>query len=420
MDLNLTEEQMKIRDQVISQINGNLCFTEGNSSDRSKPITVGGYAGTGKTHLICGIAQQIKKDKGIRFSVGFCAFTGKASAVLKERLNDSDVYTIFDSVSTIHGLMYKPKYAINTKGKKVLCGWEPKAELEVNLIIIDEASMVNKEILSDLQHYGIPIIAVGDHGQLPPIGDKSSLLINPQYQLKQIQRQAEGNPIISLSASVRKHGSITPGIYSRKEGARVYKMNWENPITQKVFNNIEWTKEHIILCGFNATRVKLNNLIREKRKITRPEPYPDERVICLKNNHDTKVMNGQLGTLVWMTKPEPNIYDMTINMDGTGAFYESLVHNCCFGKETYDDGYEQISWKKNKAVLKRTGYKSIDIFDFGYAISVHRSQGSEWDNVVLFEQRSKHWDYDFYKKWLYTAITRAKKNLFIIYNYNNW
>ena len=58
--------------------------------------------------------------------------------------------------------------------------------------------------------------------------------------------------------------------------------------------------------------------------------------------------------------------------------------------------------------------EKIDAFDYGNCISVHKSQGSEWEKVVLFEQRTKRWDDKFYTKWLYTAVTRAKKKLLVI------
>jgi ATP-dependent exoDNAse (exonuclease V) alpha subunit len=63
------------------------------------------------------------------------------------------------------------------------------------------------------------------------------------------------------------------------------------------------------------------------------------------------------------------------------------------------------------------GFPTIGFFDYGYCMSVHKSQGSEWQKVIVFEQRTKRWDDNYYAKWLYTAITRAKEKLFIIGDY---
>lgn len=420
--MNLSDEQMKVCEQIVHNYSKVVWRCSG--IRRVSPIIsrhsvtkIAGHAGTGKTYLIGELAKELRSECCRNLSIAFCAYTGKAAAVLKSRLNDVDAISGYDTIGTIHSLMYYPKYTINKDGKKIISGWKLKSEIDCDVIIIDEASMVNKKIFNDLMRYHKPIIAVGDHGQLPPIGDEFSLLENPDYLLKTIHRQAKDNPIINLSRSVRHNGFIKPGIYSSANGSKVFKLSWNDPRTKKLFHDIQWDNNYVILCAFNQTRVDLNNKIRKRLKNTLPEPYPNERIICLKNNHETKVMNGQLGTLVWFKYAAPKVYDMTIKLDGYQEFYNNLVHDCCFGQVSYDDAYDTITQKKTKSLIKRTGFTSVDLFDFGYAISVHRSQGSEWDNVVLFEQRTKHWDNTFYRKWLYTAITRAKKNLFVIYDY---
>lgn len=419
--MKLNDEQLRICEQVVSERNKSwfryMRYQKGKKPSKTNIITIGGHAGTGKTYLISGLAKIIREKFGKSYTIAFCTYTGKAASILKNCVIETNTLKSNDYSGTIHGLIYHPKYMIDVNGRKVISGWKLKSNIEHDVIIIDEASMVNSEIFNDLMKYGKPIIAVGDHGQLPPIGDKFGLMQNPKYVLKTIHRQAKDNPIIELSSSVRHYGYVKPGIYSSQNNQKVFKLDWNDLRTKKIFNNIEWDNNYIILCGFNQTRVELNNMIRKKLGNKLLEPYPDERIICLKNNHNTKIMNGQIGTLVWFTHASSKVYDMTIKMDDGFDFYSNLVHNCCFGKVSYENGHDNISYKKNKWIFKKTRYNSIDLFDFGYSISVHRSQGSEWDNVVLFEQRSYYWDDEFYRRWLYTAITRARKNLFIIYNY---
>jgi len=412
--MSAIDEQSIIRERVIKWYLEKVKLGKPQSSSY---ITIAGFAGTGKTHLIGDIASELKSINR-SFSAAFVTFTGKASSVLRKRLEESNIDTEHDHfVGTIHSMMYKPYFIVNGLGIKVLAGWRKRSRDELswmyNLIIVDEASMVNKEIWDDLCSYGIPIIAVGDHGQLPPIGDNFSILQSPTYILRTIHRQALNSPIIQLSIAARQNGFIQPGFYSRD----VFKLQWNDQRCQDIFNNIQWDKNYIVLCAFNQTRVNLNNQIRNYLGFKLSEPYPGERLICLKNNHETKIMNGQLGSMVWFTHFNKDIYEITLEMDDNGEMYNNIAHNYCFGKISYDGAFDEVTGKKIKTIIRRSEYKSIDLFDFGYAISVHRSQGSEWNNVVLFEQRSSYWDDNFYKRWLYTAITRAKNKLFLISNY---
>jgi exodeoxyribonuclease-5 len=144
-------------------------------------LTLGGYAGTGKTTLIAYLRQALRQfDEEAR--VAFCAYTGKASRVLDMRLKDQKVPRRGDSVSTIHSLIY------NAESDKsgTVTSWKLKDKLEYDLIIVDEASMVDETIWLDLLSFQIPILAVGDHGQLPPINSRFNLMGNPQIRLERI------------------------------------------------------------------------------------------------------------------------------------------------------------------------------------------------------------------------------------------
>ena len=150
------------------------------------------------------------------------------------------------------------------------------------------------------------------------------------------------------------------------------------------------------------------------------QPYPGERIVCLKNNRETRLMNGQIGTVMWLMPETKNAYRITLQVDGMDNPHECFVHNLCFGQVTYtmfDKQKDSEVHKMFKYAQKKKYLSGVDYFDYGYCISVHKSQGSEWNKVVLFEQRTKHWDDDYYARWLYTGITRAKEKLFVISDY---
>ena len=424
----LNDEQEKICQNLLFWIKenkaGDFRATRDLIARNSKTpyITIGGYAGTGKTTLISEFRKRIKDD----IAIAFVAFTGKAAFVVKQKLKDNDAIFKADKISTIHKLIYRPKYKKDKRGHRIIVGWDlvPRDEFYTELIIIDEASMISKDIWENLTSYKVPIIAIGDHGQLPPVGDKFSLMTNPDLTLTQIHRQAENNPIIKLSQYVRQHGHIPFGIHdinvNQETGPSSFKLSWnKHPNCKTTFQNINFIKDDVIcLCGMNKTRAAINNLIRHKLlHNTRQEPYPNEKIICLKNDYNTKIYNGQISTVDFFSRHTKDLYCLSLDF-GFEDIIECLAHKYCFGRETYDGSFDMIS-NRNKDIqkaLKGTSFNSVNLFDFAYCTSVHKSQGSEWDKVVLFEERSGYWDDEFYKRWLYTAVTRAKKKLFVIGN----
>lgn len=415
VNLNLSCEQQTALDIMMEKIMMSGAGVRPYFDRKSFIYKVGGYAGTGKTHLIC----QLKKEIEIysrNTSVALCAFTGKASSVLKNKLQNEDLMRGRDYVGTIHGLIYRAKTKYDNVLKTyVVVGWRliPYDEFLYDVIIIDEASMISEDIWNDLRKFNKPIIVIGDHGQLPPVSEKSfSLMKNPDFILKEIQRQEEDNPIIELSSFIRKNGYIPECVWS----PGVFKIPWGHKKTTEIWNNISHDENIIVLCGFNSTRCGLNRNIRKKLEYKNNLPYPGERIVCLRNNHTIKLMNGQIGTLLWLMPEDKNLYRLTIEVDNEPEPYESIAHISTFDQVTYTIYTDDPKIKIAKKYAIKMGYE-LDYFDFGYCISVHKSQGSEWDKVVLFEQRTKHWDDEYYRRWLYTAVTRAKEKLMIISDY---
>jgi len=147
----------------------------------TKRLTLGGYAGTGKTTLIRELINQ--------HDASVCAFTGKAAFVLQSKGVEA---------TTMHRLLYRP----------VRVGGEVRfvkvQDLPTELVIVDEASMVDKVLMRDLESFPVKVLYVGDHGQLEPVGDDPGLMRDPDIRLEQIHRQASGSPIIQFAHHVRE------------------------------------------------------------------------------------------------------------------------------------------------------------------------------------------------------------------------
>ena len=191
--LTLSTDQQTVLDQVMAWIDAPV----------GDYLTIGGYAGTGKTTLTAFIRQEIF-NKSPLLKIAFCSYTGKAARNLEEKLKENKAIFSGDSVSTIHSLIYT---AITNKQGNIT-GWKRRDYIDADLIIVDEASMVDPFILNDLLSYEVPIVAVGDHGQLPPIGTNYSLMQSPHLTLTQIHRQEEDSPIIDVSILARTSGEI--------------------------------------------------------------------------------------------------------------------------------------------------------------------------------------------------------------------
>ena len=359
-------------------------------------LTLGGYAGTGKTTLISVYRKKIREEnKKIR--VAFASFTGKATRVLRGKLAEMETVYKEDSIGTIHSLIYSP--IVDTK--KNIVGWKKKDEIEADLIVIDEGSMVDGTIWGDLVSYGLPIVVVGDHGQLPPIRGDFNLMERPMVKLEKIHRQAEKNPIIKVSMLAREEGKIP----FEKFGNGVEKMNKREMDCQERVEELlgNFTTDLLVLCGYNNTRVKLNKFIREGMQFESAEPTVNDRVICLRNNHKVGIYNGMLGVIEGLKSKDDQWFKAEIKMDGEQDSYEGLILKSQFNSQ------EAMNFSKNRYLTIKG-----DLFDFGYALTVHKAQGSQAKRVVLFEERFSQMDENMWRRWLYTAVTRAEEELFIV------
>ncbi|MCA9378985.1 AAA family ATPase [Candidatus Dojkabacteria bacterium] len=359
-------------------------------------LTLGGYAGTGKTTLLGFFSNEIRKQKS--FKIAFCSYTGKAARVLSQKLVEVNALKPGDYTGTIHRLIYAPI----VDGKDEIIGWEKRErdKFPYKLIVVDEASMLNQQIWEDLLSFGVPILAVGDHGQLPPIEGKFNLMQNPELKLEEIYRQEQGNPIIKLSELARNHGEIPFGMFGR--GVR--KLSRRDMDTQEFLGDLfaGFNEEMMVLTGYNRTRVKLNKAIRQILEKESELPMRGDRVICLRNNHEKYIYNGMMGKITEINKDSDDsgdYYSLSILFDGDEDEYAGEASVEQFGAES---------------TITDERRKGIDLFDFGYALTVHKAQGSQAERVVVFEERFSRMTDDEWQRWLYTAVTRASRELYIV------
>ena len=231
---------------------------------------------TGKTTLLCAIAHHFEDWK-----IAFCSLTGKAVSVLKQKFIQQNVRSERHVVSTIHSLLYTPSL---DKFQRII-GLVKKKDLDYSLIVIDEGSLVNENILYDILPYGIPVLAVGDHGQLPPVEGAFNLMSNPEPRLDDIDRQAKGSPVLALTEYIRKHGEF-PRTYTNTTDVQFLRKDQIEEVLSSLYSTPGFRLDDLaLLCFKNKTRIKLNAIARSIRwgKDVR-SPIVGDQVICLRNS----------------------------------------------------------------------------------------------------------------------------------------
>ena len=331
----------------------------------NKITTIGGWAGSGKSTVVSYLHEVLP-------TYAICAFTGKAANVLRQKG--------IDSASTIHSLIYKP--VLDKDGKMILDKhgspiFRLADFLAFDGIIVDEASMVSKTIYQDLCSFGLPIIFVGDHGQLEPVGERMKLMMDPDFRLEKIHRNA--GEIAHFAEHIRKGKPATS--FRSTEGKvifiKIYKLN----------NYIDEVDQ--IICAFNKTRVAINRKVRYRKEFKADWPVVGDKIMCLKNHKKIGVFNGMQGHITSLSGKFKNQIEFTSN---------EMVYNVFFDPEQF-----------NKEKCNFQGSQDDPLpFDYGYCITAHKSQGDEWGNVMVIEQQCKHWDHT---RWAYTAASRAKKHV---------
>lgn len=374
-----------------------------------KPIfRLFGFAGTGKTTTIRYIIEELELEGDVLFA----AYTGKAAMVMRKNGLEA---------RTIHSLIYEPvppdaikcselqkKLKAETdEGEKKRIRVELKEAGRVHfalrakkdsdlrnarLLVLDECSMVNDDMLQDLLTFKVPMLVLGDPGQLPPIDGTGALVRDaPDAMLTEIHRQALDNPIINLSLRARNGVFIPFSTFG----------------TSKHVKHASLTKEQVfgydqILCGKNFTRIALNQRVREVKGFEdRIYPCVGDRLVCLKNDAQQGLFNGMMCDVLHRGELLDTSIELTIRTE-LGRVIETNALRAHFDVYHDKNALDNVKW-----------WEKMDAneFDFGYCITVHKAQGSQWDSVLLWDDKFFVWDKDNRKKWLYTAITRAVDNI---------
>jgi exodeoxyribonuclease V len=345
-----------------------------------------GYAGTGKTTLARYFAEHVDGQ------VQFAAFTGKAAHVLRSKGAVN--------ARTIHSLIYRPRgeeaVADEATGKTTM---SPTFALNrqspvarAKLVIVDECSMVDEELGRDLLSFRTPILVLGDPAQLPPISGGGFFTEHePDVLLTEIHRQARDNPIIRLALDVREGREFMRGDYGMAQVIG----------REDVDQDLVLAADQVLV-GTNRTRRRYNGRLRQLKGFGAVYPQAGDKLVCLRNDPNKGLLNGSLWKVMTSAKEtvKPGV-NLLVSPEEDDP--DRGVAKIKLLKAAFESPEDDIPWQTKKR---------YDDFDYGYALTVHKAQGSQWDNVVMFDESYAF--KDTRQRWLYTAITRAAKRLTVV------
>jgi len=339
------------------------------SEEPLRVFIISGYAGCGKTTL----ARKIPEQLNIH-NYKMLAPTGKAATVL-------------GNAQTIHSYLYNTKKDERT-GELRFYRKDPSQFYEM-LLIVDEISMVNKELMRDLCLLNIPIIGLGDPAQLPPVNGTNDILSKPDIFLTKVYRNDGG--LLELATDIRSGKKL-----KREYDSVQFRRN-------SIIRDFHLLRDDsIIICRYNKTRNELNTKIRAEVKQFKKLLEVGDKLIVLNNSRTTGLMNGSIVKV--------------LNVEYINLYYAFAII------DIEDDSGLRQRVKVNLNVILGTQSKlrqsryddSILSIDYAYTITCHKSQGSEFKEVFVIVEGEQ---YDDFQKWYYTAVTRARSKLYIYKNY---
>ena len=334
-----------------------------------------GFAGTGKTLLARHLAESVNGD------VCFAAFTGKAALVMRARG--------CEGARTIHSLIYRSRNPKEDEEAPTFVLNRQSDAVSAKLIIVDECSMVDEELGRDLLSFGTRVLVLGDPAQLPPVkGGGFFTEAEPDVMLTEIHRQAADNPIIRMSMTIREGGMLERGTYGES------RVVGRNDIDAGQVMAAEQ-----VLVGLNKTRRLYNTRIRALKGYLAASPAAGEKLVCLRNDRTKGLLNGSTWIISEMRVSKKGMITMRVAPeDGEGPAVKVSVM-----PEFFEGREEEIPYAQRRR---------SDEFDFGYAMTVHKAQGSQWGNVMLFDESFAFREHR--ARWLYTALTRAAERVTVV------
>ena len=369
-----------------------------------KYTTISGYAGTGKSTLVKFIISALDVEES---KVAYAAYTGKAAEVLRKKGNPNAM--------TLHRLLYDsiPRPAGGFYRK-------PKTKLDYTIVVVDEVSMVPKSMIDLLLAHKVYVIFLGDPFQLPQIDKKEAhtLLDKPHIFLDEVMRQAAESEIIQTTMKIRNYENI-----SFSKGKEVIVI----PKKELVTGHLTWAD--IIICATNETRYNIN---KQKRELLgfHGELQSGEKIIIKRNYWDccdedgNALVNGTIGTVQnpfesfiqipnYIKNNRRNIPLICCDFTPDGG---STLSNLDIDKDFLLTEQPCVDWRVSYQLGKLKS-KIGDILPkqgtYGYALTGHSAQGSEWSKVLVIEE-SFPFDKTEHARWLYTSCTRASEKLVLI------
>ncbi len=421
---------------------------------------LGGFAGTGKSTILPGIIERCGLDP--ISDVAFCAPTGKAAKVMGRKLRDAGVNA---QPTTIHKLIYTPRLpraealareitnlesritwiedndvdpdCVSLNGdsfdvveirsridrltvdlERMMEGDQDTIQFnlkdrydfppEVRLIVVDEASMCGHDIVNDMAYFGLPILAIGDPGQLPPVKDKHGFNVkNPDAFLTEIHRQAKDNPIIYLATRAREGEELKVGDYG--DGVEVV-------LRKNDKATLDFGRDAMLLVGTHRKKWVVTAAIREGLGYVESGPMSGEPLMVCRNS--TKIPSLVNGTIVECMTDHGDLqrgesrFDLRIkNIDEDSE--NNPEYNLTVTQPLFEEHVLRKRGKFTAPSLKAfDANRKCEHLDFAHASTVHKAQGSQWDDVILHDE-SGVFRADA-AKWLYTGVTRAAKRLTVV------
>lgn len=363
---------------------------------------VSGRSGVGKS-LTLSVINELCRVFGIVYAT--CAYTGKASDVLKNK-------GIADA-KTIHSTMYRANVCQDT-GK--ILGWSKASSLDIDILFLDEFSLIDSELKADIESYGVPVYYFGDPFQLSPVTSRVEVDWKEDVFLNEVLRCAEDSFITVYANKIRDGAVLRAGIREVNDSGMFVTLHKERDI--ELIDRLK-TKVSMCICGKNDFRRKMNKEIRERLG---REDYLEvgEKLIILKNNNNMGVFNGQTIVVEKLVgEPYRDRYGFLIQKIesdiGTLPICIEMLLNPDYDFE------EQLRESKS---YKNALYNPPAFVDFSYCISSFKSQGSQAESVLVFAndfnyvkhmyKGDKEKGLELYARHLYTSSTRAERNVFIV------